>query len=204
MGGDERRLSRKRSQEAEESWVESCWAWLASLSDVHPPEMVGRGIGGRFERALVKPPKMVLLAGAQVGRVRLENRWANPRCPSGRTRRRNSEKATVVERRHGCRRGEIFEGCEFSPDDGGSTTGTGQHGQQDVFEQSEGLLGTARQRNVVNLESGIGLKDARGRARAQAAAGARNPTSGAAECRDCTLPSQTLETVGDEKRPPRT
>lgn len=58
-----------------------------------------------------------------------------------------------------------------------------------------GWLGTAGQSNVVNLESGIGLQHARGRARAQAAEGARNPKSGAAASRDCSLSNRELETA---------
>jgi len=61
------------------------------------------------------------------------------------------------------------------------------------------MLGTACQSNVVNLESGIGLKDARGRARAQAAEGARNLKSGASQGRDCTVTNLELETALRDK-----
>lgn len=103
-------------------------------------------------------------------------------------------------RRHGCRRGKHFEGCETPPTHWWRHDGKGQARPSDVTGDRD-MLGTARQSNVVNLESGIELKDARGRARAQAAEGARNPKSGAAQGRDCTVTSWELETAtGGESR----
>jgi hypothetical protein len=83
---------------------------------------------------------------------------------------------------------------------GGRTTGKGQHGQQGFIGQPVGSLGTARQSNVVNLESGIGLKDARGREQAQAAEGARNPTSGATACRDCMVSNRGAGDSGEGEK----
>lgn len=80
------------------------------------------------------------------------------------------------------------------------TAGKGQHGQQGFIGQPLGSLGTARQSNVVNLESGIGLKDARGREQAQAAEGARNPMSGATGCRDCMSSSRVAGDSGEGEK----
>lgn len=86
----------------------------------------------------------------------------------------------------------------------GRTTGKGQHGHQGLLGKPGRLLGTARQSNVVNLESGIGLKDARGREQAQAAEGARNPMSGATACRDCMLSNRDAGDSVWGRRPRRT
>jgi len=106
--------------------------------------------------------------------------------------RKNREGATVVVRRHGCRRGEVFEGCE-TPTRGIAAEARRERARTAIRALwfTRELLGTARQSNVVNLESGIGLKDARGRRRAQAAEGARDPRSGAGDGQGCCIARST-------------
>jgi hypothetical protein len=86
-------------------------------SDVAPPQMVRDGIGGRFERALMKPLSGLFADGCRgSGRSQVAKPPCQPRHCLGRRRwHSNREEATVVERRHGCRRGKVFEGCETPP-----------------------------------------------------------------------------------------